>query len=224
MSTKPSLDQPGNYAVGGGSGAVEVWKGLSSKKRKKTTEEVLKNWASSLDLADDEWKTRSDPEEQDGPSDGAIKEAFITRAEPKYILAGKNYSISSSNPKWAYVKAAIDIIHGYFHDRHIDYSNEVKNYLTKISEKYEEMYTRETKTKPCEKCMNAERPDKADKSLVGPPYGIVIRLNRCGEWFKRHLIGSDMNPETKKRRSAKNIFTSKWIQAWMNEVGKERNT
>lgn len=216
---------PGNYAVGGGKAGIEVWKSPSRKKRKKSTEEVATNWANALDLKDEDWKARKDPLEEDGPSADGIAAAFLTRADTKYMLAGKNYNIDPKNPKWAYVKASVDTINGYFHDRHAPYSKEVRKYLRKIYEKYEEMYKRsKNPNNPCKKCEDAERPDGADASLIGPPYGIVNRLERCSKWFKKHLVGKDVDENSGKSRSATNIYTSMWIKAWMDNENTARKT
>ena len=210
---------PGNYAVGGGKAGIEYWKSPSGKTRKAPDDKVLTNWASALDLNDEDWKSRKDTMEEDGPSADAISDAFRTRTDPKYMLIGKNYEIKSSNPKWSYVKAAIDEIHGYFHDRHKPYSNEVYKYLTKVFEKYEQMYERSTNLEnPCKKCEEAKRPDGADAKLVGPPYAIVNRLHHCSQWFKGHLIGKHSDRQSGKRLSATNIYTSKWVKAWMDNV------
>jgi len=203
---------PGNYAVGAGTGGVEIWKSRATDKRKTySNQEAAEKWISKLDLSPDEWKqlARPDPNEEEGPQPAALQQALTTAALPKYMLAGKNFHIDDSNPKWAYVKSAMDKVGGQFHDRHEAYSNEVKNYLTKIAEAYEVMYERSTQPQGgCEECAKAKRPAGAKASHVGPPYGIVKRLVSASDFFKRYVHAQII--------TAYNIFTSKWVLAWMN--------
>jgi hypothetical protein len=55
---------------------------------------------------------------------------------------------------------------------------------------------------------------------VGPPFGILGRLNTGAEFFKRYLratgakLGAKKTKRAKKVTTAKNIFTSDWCAAW----------
>jgi hypothetical protein len=125
------------------------------------------------------------------------------------MLAGDNYHISPGNPKWAYVKAAMDAIGGQFHDRHEPYSDEVKIYLTKIAVAYQKKYDHSTsKEGGCEECKKAARPDGAKEDLVGPPYELVSRLVAASNFFKKFVQTQTV--------TSKNIYTSKWVKAWMD--------
>jgi hypothetical protein len=200
---------PGNYAVGAGTGGVEIWKSRASDKRSSfSATEAADNWIKALDFGPDEWKQLSvDPLEHDEPQPGALASALATAALQKFMLAGTNYHIDPGNPKWAYVKAAMDAADGLFHDRHKPYSDKVAEYLEKIAEAYTSMYERSTQENGCKKCKEAERPAGAKASLVGPPYGIVDRLNAGSRFFKQYVKTGVV--------TAKNIFTSQWVQAWM---------
>lgn len=193
---------PGNYAVGGGTGGIAVWKSRIAKRGQEANE----NWEDKLedvDLDEDEWEGAEQPEEEEGATALAIA---LAAAEPKeYLLVGKNYEIKANNPKWGYVRAAMDATGGLFHDRHKDYSVVVKDYLDKVAEAYDEMHTRSKKD--CKKCEEAARPDGVPANTFGPPYGIVARLVSCSSFFERYVKREGVK--------AKNIYTSKWVKAWI---------
>lgn len=204
---------PGNYAVGAGIGGVEVWKSRASDKRKTYSDaEAAENWINALDFGPDEWaQLAKDPEEQEDQLDGAkLAAAMATAKLPTYMLAGTNHKIDAGNPKWAYVKAAMDATDGQFHDRHEPYSKEVKDYLEKIAAAYRKMYDRSANPdSPCAECQKARVPAGAKASLVGPPYGIVKRLVDGSNFFKGYVHTKTL--------TAKNIYTSKWVIAWIND-------
>ncbi len=203
---------PGNYAVGAGAAGVEVWKNHASEKRKTFSDQQAgDNWARALDMSADEWRQNyEDPVEDEGPQKASGK---LTASASIFMLAGANYHIDDGNPKWAYVKAAMNAAGGQFHDRHKPYSDEVSSYLKKIAEAYATMFDRSTDPKkPCKDCEDAQRPDGAKASLVGPPYGIVGRLITGGNFFKRYVKTQSV--------TARNIYTSKWVLAWMDSKKK----
>ena len=200
---------PGNYAVGAGAGGVEVWKKRTSDQRSTfSDDEAAANWEAAVDMGADEWKPHHvDPEEKEEPQ--RLADALRTAARPVFMLAGTNYHIDDGNPKWAYVKAAMDAAGGLFHDRHKTYSDQVAKYLTKIAEAYATMYERsKMPEKGCKKCEEAERPAGAKASLVGPPYGIVGRLVVGSNFFKRYVKTQSV--------TARNVYTSNWIAAWID--------
>jgi hypothetical protein len=202
---------PGNYAVGAGKGGVDIWKSKASETRKSMSDtEAAENWERALDFGPDDWKQFSnDPQEEEGPQPGALAATLASAAYSQYMLAGHNFHIDKANPKWAYVKAAMDKIKGTFHDRHEPYSKKVKDYLDKIAEAYDTMYDKSTqKNNPCEECKKADRPDGAKATLVGPPYGIVGRLVGGSNFFKKYVRANQL--------TARNIFTSQWVKAWMD--------
>jgi hypothetical protein len=202
---------PGNYAVGAGAGGVEVWKSRGTLKRKSLSDEdATKVWINKVDLSSDEWKPFShDPVENEKPQPVALGEALLSASMAVYMLSGTNYEIKDSNPKWGYVRAAMDATDGQFHDRHKDYSKQVVQYLNKVAEAYEKMYDRSMAKAPagCKECREATRPDNAKDSLVGPPYGIVGRLVGASNFFKKYVHTKTI--------TALNIYTSKWVLEWM---------
>lgn len=200
---------PGNYAVGAGTGGVEVWKSRVEKRGTYSNQQAADNWVKALDLGSDVWMPLSvDPKEKEGPQPGALGETLANAAISEYMLAGTNYKIDAGNPKWAYVKAAMTAASGQFHDRHEPYSKVVKNYLDKIAEHYQQMYDESIKkVGGCEDCKKAARPDGAKETLVGPPYGLVGRLLTASNFFKA-FVGT-------KSVTARNIYTSKWVSAWI---------
>jgi hypothetical protein len=213
---------PGNYAVGGALGAIESWKSRKSKRKGISNKQAIENWEERLDLEPEAWAQLSvDPEEEEEPQ--SLESALAEAVAPEYMLVGKNYHVSNGNPKWGYVKGAMDAAGGQFHDRHGDYSRQVKRYLTKIYEVYEDMYNRSTHGKRrCQKCQKAERPDEAKDTQVGPPYNIVTRLKNGGDFFKKFVVEKK---RTKKlqwggggaKAENKNIYTSKWVLEWMKK-------
>jgi hypothetical protein len=201
---------PGNYAVGAGVGGVEIWKSRVRKRSTYSKRQAAENWGKALDLGTEPWtQLAKDPVEGEGPQPSSLASALAEAVGPEYMLVGNNYNIDKSNPKWAYVKAAMDASGGQFHDRHKQYSDEVLTYLNKIAEAYAEMYKRSTKKVEnggCKECAEATRPDKAKASHVGPPYNIVTRLVAGSNFFKRFVHA--------KKVTAENIYTSKWVFAW----------
>jgi hypothetical protein len=215
---------PGNYAVGAATGGIEAWKSRKSKRKGMSNKQAAENWEDALDLAPEAWAQLSaDPEEDEKPQPGSLASALAEAVAPEYMLVGKNYHISTGNPKWGYVKGAMDGAGGQFHDRHGDYSRQVKKYLTKIYEVYEDMYNRSTKGKRrCQKCAKAERPDEAKDTQVGPPYNIVTRLKNGGEFFKKFLVEKKRAKKLQwggggAKAENKNIYTSKWVLEWMKK-------
>ncbi len=199
---------PGNYAVGGGKGAVEIWKTRVGDRRTKLSgKQAADQWVAAIDDAADGWDPDADEEENEG---AALRAALVKAKYTDYALAGTNFAVKTTNPKWGYVKACMDAVHGQFHDRHKNYSKQVVKYLDKINDAYVKMYKRAKITGPkCEDCKKAQRPEgaPADAKLVGPPAGIVGRLVTCSEFFRRHLA-------KKRGKLTVNIYTSRWVYEW----------
>ena len=205
---------PGNYGVGGGAAGVAVWKKRESDMPKKGMAEATNTWVKALiDLSADEWAPTTDSEENDVPSEAALAEAVAEALKDAnlqdYALSGTNFRISTDNPKWAYVKAAMDKTGVQFHDSHKDYSEWVAKYLDKLEVAYTNMYNGSTEGK-CDECMEAKRPKGVRKSrkLVGPPKDLVARLIRCSAYFRRHLA-------PRGERITMNIYTSNWVKKWI---------
>jgi len=151
---------------------------------------------------------------------------FLSGSYALYALPGANCEIRDDNPKWAYVKAAMDKMGVQFHDSHDEYSDQVRNYLDKIADAYKRMYKRSVDGEiKCKECEKATRPDGAptDPKLVGPPTDLVARLVQCSEFFRRHLAPkreqvSRYWPPEEEQITAKNIYTSDWVNAWISKL------
>jgi len=203
---------PGNYAVGGGTGGTAVWQAKANAKR---SNQANANWVKALDTTVADWERGDDDDEEEAKD--AFDRALNHASKARYMLAGANQKIDDGNPKWGYVKAAMDAARAQFHDRHEDYSKQVRKYLTKIAAAYKDMHTAAQKS--CKECEKAERPDGAGPDLVGPPYPIVGRLKAGSDFFKQYLqqTGRKLGKRTgRKIVTAKNIYTSGWVNAWFN--------
>ncbi|MBB6091952.1 hypothetical protein HNQ60_000798 [Povalibacter uvarum] len=205
---------PGNYAVGGGKVGVQVWSDKVTARRNNA--KANQSWVDALDLSPDAWDSGDDDDEEEASE--ALKRALGRAKKKAFMLAGKNHSVAAGNPKWAYVKAAMDASGGQFHDRHEDYSNEVQDYLRKMAAAYKKMHSGAIKN--CKQCEKAARPSGMSKNEVGPPYGIVGRLKNASDFFKGYLTRTNKTLGTRKGRkivTAANIYTSGWVHAWFND-------
>jgi len=124
-------------------------------------------------------------------------------------LTGKLYEIAADNRKWQYVKQAVRLCPGQFHDRHLDYSLFVRDILQKIFENYRALYMSSIFRTECSKCK--ERKSKLANRGIPTPYGLVARLNGVSERLKGFLNGSTWRI---------NIYTSRWGKAYMEAVKK----
>src|SRR5437764_878880 len=70
---------PGNYAVGGGAGGVDIWKARGNKKRKLSGDETADIWEDSLDLTEEEWISLSTPDsnEEEEPEASEVAAALM---------------------------------------------------------------------------------------------------------------------------------------------------
>lgn len=168
---------PGNYAVGGGIGGLNVW-----------------------------YPTGDDDTEHD--------EDYIDDEKPPaeeykgYELTGVRGLIRSDNKCWEYVAKAMKAARGQFHDRHNDYSNEVKTALNNIHEKYRRNDVTLSKNGGCGKCR--ERQDKIKERGLPAPYSVVMRLKALSGSLRRILQTKDS--------WRTNIYTSEWCNAYMSAV------
>jgi hypothetical protein len=210
---------PGNYAVGGGTGGADIWKSKANAARNE--EAGNKNWVDALDLAVDDWdRGEDDPEEE---AADAMKRALGAAERQEFMLSGKNHEIAPGNPKWAYVKAAMDVTGAQFHDRHEKFSKEVIDYLGKIATAYKDRHSKSLRS--CEQCKKAARPEGMTENEVGPPFAIVDRLKTAADFFKGYLLAPNGVLGIKsgnKTVTAKNIYTSGWVEAWFEDHEEHR--
>lgn len=209
---------PGNYAVGGGKAGVEIWKSKPTDKRTTYSDrEAAENWKRALDQTEQGWTPDADPNENEGPQGDSLVEALMKANMREYSLAGTNFDIKQNNPKWAYVLASMTTARGQFHDRHGAYSGEVKQYLTKVFNLFDQKYKDAKRaSSKCQKCEDAKRPKKApkDKNLVGPPKTLITKLIAASAFFRKHLSPPTPNGE-KQKLTIRTIFTSEWVNSWM---------
>src|SRR5690606_15258873 len=148
------------------------------------------------------WASTDDGDE-DGPEDATDSVPDPASNE----LTGGLYEISAANRKWQYVKQAVRLCPGQFHDRHVDYSQFVQSVLKKIFENYRALYMSSVFRSECSKCK--ERADKIKEHGVPTPYGLVARLNGAGARMKGLLNGGTWGL---------NVYTSGWGKAYMQAV------
>ncbi|NTV95627.1 MAG: hypothetical protein HGA75_09455 [Thiobacillus sp.] len=121
-------------------------------------------------------------------------------------LTGALNQITETNRKWRYVRQAMKLAPGHFHDRHESYSRFVTEILNKIFSDYRRLYQRSIKESACSKCK--EKGDKIKELGIPTPFGLVTRLDMLADNLRICLNGSSWRP---------NVFTSKWGEAFMRE-------
>jgi hypothetical protein len=122
-------------------------------------------------------------------------------------LTGKLNEIDDNNRKWQYVSQAVALTPGQFHDRHQDYSDFIALALEKIFNNYEALRQFYIEEQNCKICKDRVKKFKDDG--IPTPFGLVARLNSISERMSGHLNGATWT---------RNIYTSKWGQAFMKYV------
>jgi hypothetical protein len=143
-----------------------------------------------------QWAPNDDEDEDDEDEGGAPADA----AE----LTGRQYHIDDANRCWQYVKQAMALCPGQFHDRHADYSYFVGTVLNKIFDNYANLKKVMVDNKQCPDCK--ERAKTIEKHGIPTPYGMVARLNVSADNLKTYLGG---------RVWRITIYTSKWAKNYM---------
>ena len=167
---------PGSYAVGGGRGGMGVW-------------------ASTVD-----------GDEDDAEPDVADVAAVVTSGSGSNELTGDLNEISASNRKWQYVKQAVRLCPGQFHDRHLPYSQFVQGVLKKMFENYRNLAKKMVFAEGCSKCK--DRAKLVEDHGIPTPYGLVPRIDATSGRFAGYLNGHTWR---------QNIFTSMWGKHYMQE-------
>jgi hypothetical protein len=144
--------------------------------------------------------------EEDGHNDKENVAKPKKCSSPK--LTGDRHQVHPDNRKWLYVKQAVKLAPGQFHDRHPDYSDVVLTVLEKIGEEYDQRY-RDIFQKDvgCPKCK--ERFKKMEEAGVPTPFALVDRLNGVSARFAGYLNGGTWNIK---------LYTSKWGLAYMRAI------
>jgi hypothetical protein len=189
--TQNGLYLPGSYAVGGGRGGLRVW----TKEGKDPAIAAMMAGASAA-WADTEDEDDDDAEPGDAPDPNSN------------ALTGILYQVSKDNRKWQYVKGAVGVAPGQFHDRHEPYSGFVLTVLEKIAENYKQAEIAVLSSE-CDECN--KRADKIDKLGLPTNFGLIGRLNGCSRRMAAFLNGSTWR---------RNIYTSGWGLAFMEAVAR----
>jgi hypothetical protein len=148
------------------------------------------------------WADNTD-EDEDEPEDAGDKVADPQSNE----LTGNLYEIKAQNRKWLYVKQAVKLCPGQFHDRHVEFSKFIQEILEKIFENHRALKKSMLDVGACDRCK--QRAELIKKHGIPAPYGLVQRLNSVSKRVMTFLDG-----KTWKR----NIYTSGWGNAYMDAV------
>ncbi len=144
------------------------------------------------------WESTSDGDEDDAEPGDSVPDPASNQ------LTGSAGNISKSNRKWQYVRQAVAMTPGQFHDRHVDYSAFVQSILEKMFEDYAAAVTASFGDAKCSKCK--DKADKMGETGVPTPYGLVTRLNGVSARLKGFVGGHIWRM---------NIYTSKWGKNFM---------
>jgi hypothetical protein len=185
--TQNGMYLPGSYAVGGGRGGLNVW----------IKEGKDAGIASLMSSASAAWPDNDDDDDDDCEPDGA--------PDPKSNkLTGVLYEVSANNRKWQYIKQAVRLVPGQFHDRHEPYSNFVLEVLEKMASNFKHATKVNIMKGECKQC--EKRRDKIKEMGIPTPMGLVGRLNHTSRRMAGFLGGSSWRA---------NIYTSGWGLAFM---------
>jgi hypothetical protein len=154
----------------------------------------------------------TDDGDDDGPDpdDEAPAPTSGKKKSSKRTIDGVRYQIKDSNPAWQYVKGAMDKAPGQFHDTHRDYSQgPVQTVLKEIFEEYNDRLDKieDEDDEACGEC--AERAKTFAKLGHPTPYRLVERLDTVSSNLAGYLTGPLW---------VENIFTSTWVQKYMQGV------
>jgi hypothetical protein len=164
-------------------------------------------WQRSTSVMDDEdWEPSDNHDEEDVSGPVAVVSGPVAGGTPE--LSGRLHEINSNNKKWQYVKQAMSICEGQYHDAHGDYSTFVISVLQKIGGQYF-LHMREINSqrgcKPCQKRVEKFK-QHLDKIGFPTPFALVERLNGVSERLSKYLNGKQWKL---------NIYTSRWGLAYM---------
>jgi hypothetical protein len=144
------------------------------------------------------WKDWADPLDDDEIT------AAIADAEPSAFILNGRVSVDDDNPRWRYVREAVQLAGGQFHDRHEKYSDFVLSVLDKLHERYTQLEKKNIDEGLCGKCK--ERAKKKKDEGVPTPFVLVQHLNGVSRKLAGWLNGKVWK---------KNIYTSKWGLVYM---------
>lgn len=132
-----------------------------------------------------------------------------------FELKGKRGHISKDNPCWQYVSEAMRLAPGQFHDRHYVYSDQVVgDALTKLHELCEH-FNVTLNPNSCSDC--EDRRKKIEDLGIPAPYSLVSHLESISNKLRTYLTAG-------KGGWRRNIYTSEWVNAYMQAVIKAGNS
>lgn len=148
------------------------------------------------------WSDGTDDEEDDG----------VVSTDPNAAVLEGTTRIDEANPRWQYVRQAVNLAPGQFHDRHVDYSDFVLTILNKIHELFMD-HKKATfdKDAGCPKCK--ENSDKIANDGIPTPFTLVARLN-----YVSGKLGNWLDGKTWRT----NIYTSRWGKYYMAHLKKQQ--
>lgn len=152
------------------------------------------------------WDSTDDGDDDEPDADDAAAAAGAAGSAPN-VLSGSLNEISNGNRKWLYVKEAVRLAPGQFHDRHVDYSLFVQEVLEKIFENYNNLAMTKILGEECGECK--KRQEKIMELGIPTPFGLATRLNGASSRLQGFLNGTTWRI---------NIYTSKWGRAYMQAV------
>ncbi|XXT19895.1 AHH domain-containing protein [Sorangium sp. So ce429] len=147
-----------------------------------------------------DWSDGADDEEDDD---------IVSTDENAATLQGA-IEINDANYRWQYVREAVQLTRGQFHDRHVDYSDFVLSSLDKLFERYKQLKKEMVDENGCTECK--KNSDKMKNHGLPTPFVLVARMN----FISRKLAGW-LNAITWRR----NIYTSRWGNAYMESLKKQ---
>jgi hypothetical protein len=163
------------------------------------------DWKSAPSVMSGEWE---DDSTADGEASAALRRIKPRRGSSK-ALTGLRHQVHPDNKKWLYVKAAVELGKGQFHDRHPDYSDLVIKSLESIAAEYDKKRNDIKLEVGCKKCQKRFKKYKEGSGGIPTPFKLLNRLNLVSSNYAQHLSAD---------RWFINIYTSKWGLAYMLAV------
>jgi hypothetical protein len=192
---------PGSYAVGGGRGGMDVWDDNTDGDADGPDEDAATEVVS---VASSSGATKSRKIVAGATASSSGEEVHSASSG---ALTGALNEISAGNRKWQYVKQAVKLTPGQFHDRHVDYSKFVQEVLQKIFEDLNSSAKKQVFAGACDKCK--AKSDDIKKLGIPTSFGLLNRLDAAASRLRGLLRGSTWR---------RNIYTSKWGAAYMQAV------
>ncbi|MCO8121111.1 hypothetical protein NHH03_05125 [Stieleria sp. TO1_6] len=141
-------------------------------------------------------------------SDDSEGEAEEVAQDADWLTGTPDHPLEQSNTCWQYVKGAIDVGKGQFHDRHEPYSDVVLQLLSAIGQDLlhfeDAAYEGE-----CDKCKERSEHFTSDGAGVPTDYALVTKLNKLSKKLMAYLNASGWHAE---------LYTSRWMHSYMTKI------